>query len=126
MATFATSLSTQVTSLPDSAIHAPSTNPTYPVPTTAIFIHPPKDESVSSANSAVNILNHKDLLVLWYSFRRADPCGLPASVARTHRCRRVRPRAREGVVQAGADRPQSRGRPFHQLMERPPGPGPCI
>jgi hypothetical protein len=35
--------------VPDSAIHAPSTSPTYPVPTTAIFIQPPKDESVSPA-----------------------------------------------------------------------------
>src|ERR1041384_494774 len=36
--TFASSLSTQTTSLPLSAKHAPATSPTYPVPTTAIFI----------------------------------------------------------------------------------------
>ena len=43
IATLRWSLSTQVTSLPDSAKPAPATNPTYPVPTTAIFIQPPKD-----------------------------------------------------------------------------------
>src|SRR4029078_6670184 len=36
------SLSTQTTSLPDSAKHAPATSPTYPVPTTAIRISLPR------------------------------------------------------------------------------------
>ena len=35
--TFAGSLSMHITSLPFSARHAPATNPTYPLPTTAIF-----------------------------------------------------------------------------------------
>src|SRR4029450_10467428 len=36
--TFAGSLSTQTTSFPFSARHAPATRPTYPLPMTAIFI----------------------------------------------------------------------------------------
>src|SRR5512141_684 len=36
-ATLPASLSTQTTSLPFSARHAPTTSPTYPVPTTAMF-----------------------------------------------------------------------------------------
>src|SRR4026207_78953 len=36
--TFASTLSTQMTSLPVSAKQAPTTRPTYPVPTTAILI----------------------------------------------------------------------------------------
>src|SRR5687768_17819398 len=35
--TLASTLSTQITSLPLSAKQAPATSPTYPVPTTAIF-----------------------------------------------------------------------------------------
>ena len=38
-ATFEASISTQVTLLPVSAKHVPVTSPTYPVPTTAIFIN---------------------------------------------------------------------------------------
>ncbi len=36
---FEASVSTQTTSLPDSAKQVPVTSPTYPVPTTAIFIN---------------------------------------------------------------------------------------
>src|SRR5215510_8415352 len=38
MRTFASLLSTQTTSFPLSAKHTPATRPTYPVPTTAIFM----------------------------------------------------------------------------------------
>src|SRR2546422_11645307 len=38
VAIFDPSLSTHTTALPVSARHAPNTSPTYPVPTTAIFI----------------------------------------------------------------------------------------
>src|SRR5687768_4944343 len=43
--TFARSLSTQTTSLPRSAKTAPVTSPTYPVPTTQMFIGPPRNPS---------------------------------------------------------------------------------
>src|SRR5229473_974922 len=42
VAIFDSSLSTQMTSFPFSARQAPTTSPTYPVPTTAIFIEGPR------------------------------------------------------------------------------------
>src|SRR5919109_3751440 len=66
---FASSLSTHVTSLPVSARQAPRTNPTYPLPTTAIFMRhkkrgpdgPLKPVRVSPVDCGVNILTHKHL-----------------------------------------------------------------
>ena len=66
--TFASTLSTQTTSLPVSARQAPTTRPTYPVPTTAIFIRVPTPslrlqrlKRYHSVRNAVNILTSKRL-----------------------------------------------------------------
>src|SRR5215510_4225321 len=59
MRTFASLLSTQTTSFPLSAKHAPATRPTYPVPTTAIFNRFPQKEFEAeklSSHGAVQIL----------------------------------------------------------------------
>src|SRR5688572_10999598 len=64
--TLAGSLSTQMTSLPFSARQAPATRPTYPLPTTAIFIRsgpsqPIQTLKASTADQIVNPLKSKEL-----------------------------------------------------------------
>src|SRR6185503_17622812 len=116
---FASSLSTHVTSLPVSARQAPRTSPTYPLPTTVIFMRhkkrglgrPLKPVRVSPVDCGVNILNHKDLLSLALSERPLAPCAsgceskggtlsaradsdrLPSRVTRADGRRRIRARA---------------------------------
>src|SRR4029453_13106710 len=83
------SLSTQTTSLPDSAKHAPATSPTYPVPTTAIrMILRVRDTRHVQKNSRGYHTGYTT---------NADSRRLPPSPAHAHGCRRVHPSARAGV-----------------------------
>src|SRR5438270_12463159 len=95
MRTLASSLSTQITSLPLSAKHAPATRPTYPVPMTAIFIR------------------FVSLRLVIVPCRRAHPRRLPARPAGANGGRRLHPSTRVRLL---AHQPR-RGRRLHELVE---------
>src|SRR5438552_14158516 len=54
-AIFVSSLSTQVTSMPKSARHAPVTSPTYPVPTMQMFMRESPPEVVRNRRSLADL-----------------------------------------------------------------------
>src|SRR6478752_6930305 len=132
--TFASTLSTQTTSLPVSARQAPTTRPTYPVPTTAIFIRVPtpvaeaaKAETLPQPQKSCQHTDQQGLprLVLRGCARRRGPVSLldredsarlPARAQGTDRGRRVRPRAgsRPGPPTAA----RRRAGALHQLLGR--------
>src|SRR6188472_399418 len=96
--TFVASLSTQTTSLPLSAKHTPATRPTYPVPTTAIFMF--LHHGCSPADA---IIPAED----------AGPRGLPPGAACPNRGRRIHARARAGLYRRA---PRRRRGGVHQFV----------
>src|SRR5689334_3168687 len=100
--TLASSLSTQTTSLPLSAKHAPATSPTYPVPTTAIFIR---------------FVSLRPVIVPCH---RAHPRRLPARPAGANRRGRVHPSTGTGVHGGARGR---RGGALHEFLEGSSGRG---
>src|SRR5829696_574796 len=101
--TFAASLSTHTTSFPLSAKHTPATRPTYPVPTTAIFM------------SLRHGCSQPDAII---PAEDAGPRGLPPGAPCPHGGRRIYARARASLHRLA---PRRRRGGVHELMVRPAG-----